>query len=60
MNGDITALLTNDVLRVITGVGEIVQNNVLEIEETNLVDGTVTAVSKVMNGHITTLSTNDV
>jgi len=60
MNGHITTLSTNDVRRVITGVGEIVQNNVLEIEETDLVNGTVTAVSKVMNGHITTLSTNDV
>jgi hypothetical protein len=45
---------------VITGISEGIQNNLLKIKETNLVDGTITTVSEVMNSDITTLLTNDV
>jgi len=45
---------------VITGISEGIQYNLLKIKETDLVDGTITTVSEVMNSDITTLHANAV
>ena len=57
MNSDITALLTNDVWGVVTSVGEIVQNDVLKIEETNGVPWVVASALEELSFdvHVTTL-----